>query len=361
MVPSRQGIQFFDLSGRRVAFEVSGEVPFLVAPAWWVSHLEAQAADARFTRFWRSLSDGFRLVRYDRLGVGLSDRDVGPRDFTLEAEVDCLRLLLDALEIDRATLIGGSSGGCTAIAFAARHPGRVERLILYGAYARGVELATADVRAAVVAAVRSHWGLGSRMLAQIFLGDQADGEQEHFARLQRQASDPETAAQLLELVYSLDVSADLVRVEAPATVVHRRFDRAVPYALGRRLAAALPGATFVPITGTAHLPWYEDPATVVRACRGPWEEGTRADGAHEVLTARERQVLGLVARGLTDLEIAEQLTISRHTAHRHVANIRRKLGSTSRSRSGRGGGPPGSALTRPKRPAPVAGTCVKPA
>jgi pimeloyl-ACP methyl ester carboxylesterase/DNA-binding CsgD family transcriptional regulator len=322
-------IQFFEWSGRRVAFDVSGDGPLLVAPAWWVSHLEADASDPQYTRFWQALADGFTLVRYDRPGVGLSDRDVGPDDFTVDAEVDCLHALLDRLDAERVTLIGGSSGGCTALAFAARRPERVERLLLYGAFARGADVAPAEVRAAVLAAVRSHWGLGSRLLAQIFLGESTQGEQERFARLQRESADPETAARLLEFVYGVDVSAELARIQAPSTVVHRRSDRAVPYALGRELAAALPDASFVPLAGTAHLPWHEDPDAVVRAFRRP--PTAPADGDAELLSVREREVLDLVARGLTDQEIAEQLVLSRHTVHRHVANIRRKLGSTSRS------------------------------
>ena len=330
----QQGVQFLDWAGRRVAFDVRGDGPFLVAPAWWVSHLEAEASDPQYTRFWRGLSEGFTLVRYDRLGVGLSDRAVGPADFTLDAEIGCLEALFDRLAIDRATLLGGSSGGCTAIAFAARHPERVERLLLYGAYARGVDVASSDVRAAVLSAVRSHWGLGSRMLAQIFLGDEGRDGQDRFARLQRESADGETAARLLEFVYGVDVSADVTQIELPAVVVHRRFDRAVPYALGRRLAAALPNATFVPLAGSAHLPWFENPDAVVRACRGGLGEPATiddADGEFDPLSERERQVLALVGRGLTDGEIAEQLVISRHTVHRHVANVRQKLGSTSRS------------------------------
>ena len=61
---------------------------------------------------WRDLSDGFTLVRYDRLGVGLSDRSVEPADFTLDAEVACLQAILDRVGIERVTLLGGSSGGC---------------------------------------------------------------------------------------------------------------------------------------------------------------------------------------------------------------------------------------------------------
>jgi pimeloyl-ACP methyl ester carboxylesterase/DNA-binding CsgD family transcriptional regulator len=331
-VPPAQGIRFVEWSGRRVAVDVAGDGPVLVAPAWWVSHLEADAAEPRYAAFWRQLAEGFTLVRYDRAGVGLSDRDVRPSDFTLDAELECLRTVLDRLGVERATLLGGSSGGCTALAFAAREPERVERLVLYGAYARGADVAAAEVRAAVVAAVRSHWGLGSRLLAQIFLGADAEVAHERFARLQRASADGETAARLLELVYAVDVSAELAAVACPVTVVHRRSDRAVPYAVGRRLAAALPAATFVPVAGSAHLPWYEDAAAVVRACRrGLGDAPPPAADDVAALSEREREVLALVASGLTDPEIAEQLVLSSHTVHRHVANVRRKLGATSRS------------------------------
>ena len=326
--PAAVAVQFLDWSGRRVAYDVRGDGPWLVAPAWWVSHLEADATDERYAQFWRGVSEGHTLVRYDRVGVGLSDREVEPGDFTLDAEVRCLEALLDELGADRVTLLGGSSGGCTAIAFSARRPERVERLVLYGAYDRGADVAPPDVREAVLATVRSHWGLGSRLLAQIFLGD--DAEHERFARLQRESADGETAARLLEFVYSVDVSADVPRVTAPAVVVHRRSDHAVPFALGRHLAVALRSATFVPLAGSAHLPWYDDLESVVRACRGL--AAAPGEGAEDrLLSEREWEVLALVSRGLTDQEIAEQLVLSKHTVHRHVANVRRKLGSTSRS------------------------------
>ena len=87
-------------------------------------------------------------------------------------------------------LVGGSSGGCAAIAFAARFPERVDRLLLYGAYADGSSITSPEVREAIVATVRSHWGLGSRVLADIFLGEADSAEQERFARYQRAAASP---------------------------------------------------------------------------------------------------------------------------------------------------------------------------
>ena len=118
--------------------------------------------------------------------------------------------------------------------------------------------------------------------------------------------------------------------------MHRRDDRAVPFRLGREVAAAIPGATFIPLQGSAHFPWHGDVDSVVRACRealAPAQSSPRDVSEQEsgLLSGREREILTCLARGLTDREIAEQLVLSPHTVHRHVANIRQKLGRSSRA------------------------------
>jgi DNA-binding CsgD family transcriptional regulator len=212
----------------------------------------------------------------------------------------------------------------------------VEQLLLYGSYADGTAVSSQRVREAIVATVRSHWGLGSRLLTDIFLGNVGRAEQERFARYQRNAASAETAARLLELVYRTDVRAELPLVQTPTLVVHRRSDRAIPYALGRELAAAIPHAALVPLDGSAHFPWAGEAHSVVRALRSALDpDVTPADSGGEpsavILSAREREVLALVAQGLNDREIAAQLVLSPHTVHRHVANIRHKLGRGSRT------------------------------
>jgi pimeloyl-ACP methyl ester carboxylesterase/DNA-binding CsgD family transcriptional regulator len=329
-------IRFLPLGARRVAYEIRGDGPPLVAPAWWVSHLELDWQSAGFRRFWQGVADGYALIRYDRLGVGMSDRTVRESDLTIDGEVATLRALLDELELERVSLVGGSCGSCTAIAFAAAFPERVERLVLYGSYADGAAITAPRVADAISAAVRAHWGLGSRVLSDMFLGGADAAEHDSFARFQREAASAETAAALLGLVYRLDVRAQLPLVRRPVLVVHRRDDRAVPFRLGREVAAAIPGATFVPLQGSAHFPWHGDIESVVRACRealAPAQSSPQdaTEPEQVLLSGREREILACVARGLSDREIAEQLVLSSHTVHRHVANIRRKLGRTSRT------------------------------
>lgn len=330
-------IRFLTIDGRRLAYEVTGEGPLLLAPAWWVSHLELDRGNRAFAQFWQAIGGGYCLVRYDRLGVGVSDRGLLDEDLSLDGEVEVVRALLDELGAERVTLFGGSSSGCAAIAFAARFPERVERLMLYGSYADGPAITSPAVREAIVATVRSHWGIGSRLLSDIFLGEVSSQEQESFARFQRLAASAETAARLLEQVYRNDVRDQLPLVKAPTMVVHRREDRAIPYRLGRKVAAGITGATLVPLEGRAHFPWLGDAESVVRAlhaaltAESPPEPPGQEEPAAALLSRREREVLKLVAHGLNDREIAEQLVLSPHTVHRHVANIRHKLGRGSRT------------------------------
>ncbi|WP_163750901.1 alpha/beta fold hydrolase [Mycolicibacterium helvum] len=329
-------IRFLPVGARRLAYEVRGDGPPLVAPAWWVSHLELDWQSPDVRRFWAGVAENYTLIRYDRLGVGMSDREMDESDLTLDGEVATLCALLDELGLDRVSLIGGSSGSSTAVAFAAAFPERVEHLVLYGSYPHGDVLTAPGVGEAIVAAVRAHWGLGARMLSDIFLGNAEAAEHERFTRLQRESATAQTAAALLDMVYRLDVRAHLPIVRSAATVVHRRDDRAVPYRLGREVAAAIPGATFIPLPGHSHFPWHGDVDSVVRACRqGLAHDQPNAADTHRsepaLLSRREREILACVAHGLGDREIAEQLQLSPHTVHRHVANIRRKLGATSRT------------------------------
>jgi DNA-binding response OmpR family regulator len=303
--------------GGRVAYAVHGDGPLLVCPPWWVTHVERDFSHRPFRALFERLGRVARVVRYDRLGNGLSDPS--PAKPTLESEVAQLECVIDALEAPRVSLLAVSSAAPPALAFAARHPLRVERLVLYGAYARGSELASPEVQHALAAIVRAHWGLASHALADIFVPDAGGEELEALARWQRSASDGNTAAELLELTYGADVSALLPEVRARTTVIHRRGDRAVPFEAGRRLASLVPGARLLALDGRAHPPWEgaSDVAeTLVQLLGSPrtepaatsLAEGPRLDGENCALELDGQRV------ALTPLELGVLEHLASNTA-----------------------------------------------
>lgn len=337
MEPEDQVIRYLEHDGTSIAWSAVGQGPPLVVGGWWSSHLELDWRNARFRRFVDGLARHRTVIRYDRPGAGLSDRGVMPAR-TLEDELVTLEALVDAVAPGRLALFGASSGSGVASLYAARHPERVERLVLYGSYARGADLAPPAAREAMLAVIEQHWGLGSRVLADVFLPDATADERAEFAEFQRRSASREVALASLRAVYEFDATAHLGDVLAPTLVLHRRDDRAIPFALGKDVVGRIRNARFVALEGDDHFPWRGDADAIVRETlaflgapvEAPAEQGS-ATGGHAHLTEREREVLRLVARGRTDAEIAAELVLSAHTVHRHIANIRTKLGVPSRT------------------------------
>jgi pimeloyl-ACP methyl ester carboxylesterase len=254
-------IRFFQgTGGKRIAYAVDGslrgERPLLVFSAWWVSHLERDFDDPGFRGLFGRFAEHLTVVRYDRPGVGLSDRE--RPELSLEDELAHLEALVQELGAERVALFGGSCGGPPAIAYAARHPERTSHLILYGGYACGPKLAPADLQQAMTSLVRAHWGLGSKALTDLFAPNHTTEERQRVAASQRASASPEMAAATLELIYRMDVSDVLAQIHVPTLVLHRKGDRAIGFDHGRQLASLIPGATFVPLDGEAHLPWLGD-------------------------------------------------------------------------------------------------------
>lgn len=315
-----------------IAYSAVGSGPPLLVGGWWCSHLTLNWEDPLFRGYLSRLAERFTVIRYDQPGRGASG--VGGAPLDLDGEIAVTTDLVDALDLDRLAVVGASSGAAVAAGLAARRPGRVHRLVLYGAFARGADIAPEGARRAMVDAISAHWGLGSRLLADIFVPGASNTERERFAQFQRLSATAEQAARSLAATYDIDATADLAALTVPATVLHRRRDRAVPFALGVDVAKRIRRAEFVELSGEDHFPWRGDATAVADATLRGLGHPVRSRPAPpgpDALTEREREILRLVAAGLTDAQIGERLVLSPHTVHRHIANARTKLGVRSRA------------------------------
>lgn len=334
---SAERSNFFRFGNSVVAYSTSGHGPPLVFPQPSFGHLEMEFESGSMRSFYQALASKFTLVRYDRLGTGMSDRSRTSDTWTLEFEVDVLDAIVDHLGLARPSFFGFSYGGVVAAAWAARRPKWVKRLLLFGAYAAGGWNGE-PLLESVGGVLRANWDLGARLLTAAFLPGADRDLSDWFAGLRRESCDGEVAASLLELWEATDLRDALGRITAPTLVLHRRDDPVVALERGRMLASLIPGSRFLVLEGSQHQPWYGDTAAVLRlggeffgSPLRPSFGANPRNGRPISLTPREREVLALVAEGLNDAAIAQRLVLSAHTVHRHVANVRTRLGYSSRA------------------------------
>jgi pimeloyl-ACP methyl ester carboxylesterase/DNA-binding CsgD family transcriptional regulator len=324
----------------RVAYTTTGTGPPLLCDSGWITHLRAQLDLLSYGRFVERLAEHFTVIRYDKPGCGLSDRPASPGasspagtpgiDLSFDAQVSAALAVADAVGAGRFRLFGASQGAQVAAAVAARHPERVESQVLYGMCANGADLAPAQVRDSIVALVRAHGGLGWKALAGAFVDSPTDEDIAALARFQQATASSEVAAALLEVYYGTDIRSLLPAIATPTAVLHREADRGTRFELGREAAALIPGATLIPLPGSSHLFYHGDWPSVLDAALGFLRE-TADQEQRTQLTARELEVAGLVAEGLTNQAIASRLSVAPRTAEAHMENIRRKLQVRSRA------------------------------
>ena len=315
--------------GSRIAYAVVGRGPVLVHAPGWLTHLELSWAMPPERALYESLAQGRTLVRYDKVGCGLSGAT--ERAPSMELELETLDAVVRAVGATRFDLFGASLGAAVAAAWAARHPTRVARLVLYGGWLRGADIATAQVREHVLGLIGEHWGLGSDVLADIFTPDADAATRAAFVRYQRAAATPELARAMLAVAYDVDITDLVATVRVPTLVLHRDHDRAVPLEQGRALGAGIPGAQLELLTGRDHLPYIGDGQAVAQAIRRFLGLSPLRSVPGASVTTRQYEVAQLVAQGLTNKDIAGRLGISERSAESHVERIRDRLGFRSRS------------------------------
>ena len=257
--------------GIRIAYSAVGSGPLLVRVLGHFTHLEKEWEWPDLRHFWERLAERFTVVRYDGRGIGLSDRYLG--EFTEEGRQLDLDGVLKDIGSEAAILLGISEGGWTCATYAAEHPDRVAKLVLYGSYCRGAKGRPGydpEENEALITLIRKGWGRDTPAFRQVFTShffrEDADPKMiAHFNELQRAAADPETAARYWRSIHDRGDGSELFRkLDVPTLVVHCQDDMAVSADEGRLLASIIPGAHLVLLpSGTHYFPTDRDVVTKV--------------------------------------------------------------------------------------------------
>ena len=333
--------------GVQLAWAEAGSGPVLVKAANWLTHLEYEWESPVWRHWLRFFTEHFRYIRHDERGCGMTDWNVG--DLSVESWVGDLEAVVAAADPrEPFALLGISQGAATCVAYAVRHPERVSKLILYGAYARGTyRRGDADkerLYRALIEMTRLGWGKDNPAFRQVFtsrfIPEGTDEQIGWFNELCRKTTSPEAAARLLESRATIDVMALLGEVRAPTLVLHSRDDDVIPITEGRILAAGIPGAQFVELDSKNHVLLEHEPAwgrfcdeVLEFAGLGGAAAAHGEDAAFASLSPREREVLALIAEGLGNAQIAGRLSISEKTVRNHVSNLFDKLGVWTRAQA----------------------------
>ena len=263
-----QRIRFCTTSdGERLAYATVGSGPPLVRAAHWITHLDHEWASPVWQHWMDGLSRGRTLVRYDERGCGLSDHD--PYDVSLESFVHDLETVVDDLGLGRFPLIGLSQGGPVAIEYAHRHPERVSRLILVGAFVKGRRARSSTPQhhrefEMQRELIRLGWGRDEHSFrlyfSSVFMPDADPQLWSDFAELMRRTTSAENALRLFDACLDMDVSAAAAALTLPTLILHGREDMRIPFEQGVSLAALIKGSRLVPLDTQNHLLRPDEPA-----------------------------------------------------------------------------------------------------
>jgi DNA-binding CsgD family transcriptional regulator/pimeloyl-ACP methyl ester carboxylesterase len=330
--------------GVSLAFTVAGDGPALVFVPWVpFSNLRMEWQNPLLHRVFDQLSRRLTVIHYDGRGTGHSQRDVA--DLSLDAMVSDLEAVVDRAGAAEVSLLGQYNSCPHALAYAARHPGRVQRIVLFGGSGRGWNAMSDRQTQALLSLIEQDWDLFADSAAHQWMGWSAGEAGRATADQIRGAVTPQVARAMMQVASAVDVTERLPEVAAPTLVVHRRGMTQIPADVPRSLALALPRGRLVILEGTQPTLFGEGTDAVVSMlldflCDGIEPAGpVPADGAASGppavrtggLSRRELEVLQLLAAGESNRQIARRLGLSTHTIERHVANLYRKIGARGRA------------------------------
>ena len=330
------------VDGVSLAFTVAGAGPALVFVPWVpFSNLRMEWQNPLLHQVFEQLAQELTLVHYDGRGTGHSQRDV--TDVSLEAMVSDLEAVIGRTGLTQVSLLGQYNSCPHAIAYAARHPERVNRMVLFGGSARGWTAMSARQTQALLSLIEQDWDLFADTAAHQWMGWSAGEAGRAVADGIRAAVTPQIARATMQAASAADVTELLPRVAARTLVLHPREMAQIPVDVAQSLAMALPRGRLVLLEGAQPVLFTEHPDEIVSLLTGFFLDGAepaetpsavvagRPVPPSDGLSPRELEVLRLLAAGESNAQIARRLGLSTHTVERHVANLYRKIGARGRA------------------------------
>lgn len=292
--------------GVSIAYFTMGEgPPFLIVPPIPWSHVGLELEYPGYRHWLDTNARNKRVIRYDSRGSGLSDRDVDlsdPQGFLLDIDG-----VADKLGLERFVLFGISIGAPVAIGYAATHPERVSKLILWCAPARSKDVAT-PAGDAVRVLRNMDWNLFTETAAHAMVAgwDLAD-DARRWAAFSRETISQESVIKSGLLEQSFDVTEELKQIKCPTLVLHRREAVMPSEAAARYIASRIPDAELVILEGGALITWLGNTDEVIRLIDGFLGLETLETSTPE-LVAQPRSGGGMVIILFTDIAGSTTLT-----------------------------------------------------
>lgn len=262
--------------GTSIAYSLEGDGPPLVhLPTFlWLSHLRAERAVRQIDGWLDELATYRTVCRYDGRGTGLSEREVD--DLSLAAHLSDLEAVVEA--VLRSTV--GPSAGLSGrrvdllamlhavpvcLAYAARRPERVSRVVLWCGYARGADYFAAGDPAESALELGDDWPLLARVIARRGVGWGAtEAAPDGLTELIRDCADREILSRLFGEARRFNASRVLTGVEAPTLVLQRLRVGNPGIEEARRLSASIPGSQLTIVEGRSLVPYVDNQGPILR-------------------------------------------------------------------------------------------------
>ncbi len=268
--------QYAEREGVSIAYQIFGDASTdLVIVPGIISHVEYMHELPGYTKFLRSMASRFRVIVFDKRGNGMSTSLSGDAP-TLEQRMDDIRFVMDDANSTKATILGISEGGSLSALFAAMHPEKVDKLILFGAFA---SLPRFD-RLSGFPKLARDWliGLLMKRYAKSLLKTWGDGSftrtiipgrmmidnslRRKFKEFERKSTTPPEMAKMFALLRYMDVRPFLENVRCPTLVMHSHDDKLIPISSGAELHDGIDGSELLELADAGHTPFMSEDSII---------------------------------------------------------------------------------------------------